>query len=170
MGAGMHDRVISFLLFWLLAPVGFFTLAPALLLPAWADYRQALDARLATEHQARTLERRIAIAQKQAEHLQHDPAYILRTAQHEFGIRIPGVEFMPIPLPVEPPAELPPPELTAEEQAWVPAVDERIAWFRRLPIGPLYDDPRSRITLGLLGGGTLLAALLFLGPHRRRPA
>lgn len=79
-------------IFWLTVVAAGGSVAACLLVPAWLDYRHALEEHARMKQRAAQCETQITAIEKQIEHLHNDPAYIERLARKEFGIEIPGVE------------------------------------------------------------------------------
>jgi hypothetical protein len=80
------------LLFWLMALIGGAALAACLVLPAWLEHQAALQLHWQAEEQVARLEARLRVVQKQIGHVRHDPAYVERLADGEFGLTTPGVQ------------------------------------------------------------------------------
>ena len=79
-------------LFWTLTALALGGLAPCLILPAWADYQQALRLQAVRRNSAERLTAEVAGQQKQIAHLQNDVAYRERVLYEEVGIDPPGIE------------------------------------------------------------------------------
>ncbi|MCG3129011.1 MAG: hypothetical protein CHACPFDD_03907 [Phycisphaerae bacterium] len=83
---------IAGIIFWFTVVAAGGSIAACLLVPAWLDYRRALDEHASMKQRYADLQQQITAIEKQIEHLHNDPAYIERLARKEFGIEIPGVE------------------------------------------------------------------------------
>lgn len=165
---GRHG--LETLLFWVMALAGAAALVPALVLPPWLDYQAQLKRRQAAAAYLAALEQRVRTAEKQAERLKDDPAYILQLAEREFGeaLRVPDAETIRLEPPAAPPVDevpttavdVPLPELSA-------FVDELLG---RYPQARFFVDPHTRPVL--LGGGAvlLLAAILCFWRTGTHPA
>ncbi|MCK4342474.1 MAG: hypothetical protein KAY37_12210 [Phycisphaerae bacterium] len=165
-----RTRGLETVLFWAMLLLGTAVLAPCLILPPWIEYQAQLERRKAAEAYVAALEQRLRAAEKQIDHLQNDPAYLLRLAQREFGddIPTPGAETILIdPSPNEP-AALSDDETgiatDAAGEEFLPELStflERV--IRRYPRARLFVDSRSRPVLMGLGGALLLTAMVLLG-------
>lgn len=80
------------LLFWLMFLFGGSILAACMLLPAWMEYRAALQAFRAGRTRVAEMEAQLRALQRQIDAIQNDPAYVERLARRELGINPPGVE------------------------------------------------------------------------------
>jgi hypothetical protein len=164
------------LLFWLMLILGTAGLAPCLVLPAWLERQAQLECLRAREVYLAGLQQRLEVVRKQIEHLNDDPAYIIRLAEEEFGraIKVPDVETIwidagsaeaPSPPPV-PVAPLP----DEADQLW-PELDTFIdAAMCRYPEAQLFLDPRTRPWIMGTGGGLIVLAIVLLGLSGHRPA
>ncbi len=156
---------IGTLFFWLMLLLGAGGLAPALILPAWLEHQQARAALAVQQVQVAELEQRLQAVEKQIDHLNIDPAYLLRLAEQDFGnLRIPNVESIrvaPGPVAEEPPA-VEQPYLPADTP--VPELDRYMAEFvDRYPQAYLFVDPQARPILMLLSGTLIFTAVVLLG-------
>jgi hypothetical protein len=173
-------KALQTFLFWFTMLGGTAVLAPCLILPAWLD-RQAQAAYLqAQQEYVAALRGRLEAVQRQVEHLNNDPAYVLRLAQQEFGpiFAVPNVETILVAPPEtesaaladlshEPPA---PPELSLDP---LPNLDQFVdEALRRYPHTQVFVDEHTRPTLLVVGGGLLLAGVVLFGlvGERARPA
>ena len=162
--------VLNTVLFWLMVLLGTAALAPCLLLPAWLERQAQIDCLHAREAYVETLRQRLLTVQKQIEHLNDDPAYILRLAQQDFGgaLKVPDEETIPIEpgtasneaTPQPPLADRPPetdddvlPDLSV-------FVDQAM---QRYPYAWMFLDQQTRPVLMILGGVLLLNAIILLG-------
>jgi hypothetical protein len=157
------------LLFWLMLALGTAALAPCLILPAWLERQAQVECLRAREVYLAGLQRRLETVRKQIEHLNDDPAYILRLAEEDFGraIKVPDVETIWIdPGPADAPS---PPAAPIDalpenvEQLW-PELDTFVdAAMRRYPEAQLFLDSRTRPWIMGTGGGLIVLAIVLLG-------
>jgi cell division protein FtsB len=172
-----RPSVANTLLFWLMLCLGLGALAPCLALPAWLERQAQVECLRARERYLAGLQRRLEAVRKQIEHLNDDPAYILRLAEEDFGraIKVLDVETIWIDTSsadasVSPE---PPPAMSAEEadQLW-PELDTFIdATMQRYPQAHLFIDGRTRPWIMGTGGGLIVLAIVLLGfsDQRRSP-
>jgi len=159
-------NAIGTLFFWLMLALGAAGLAPALILPAWLEHQQARAALAAQQAQVADLEQHLRAIEKQIDHLNTDPAYLLRLAEQDFGhLRVPNVETIrvaPGTTSEEPPApEQSPAPLT---DISVLELDRYVDEFvRRYPHAYLFVDPQARPILMLLSGALIFTAIVLLG-------
>ncbi|MEW6249349.1 MAG: septum formation initiator family protein [Planctomycetota bacterium] len=165
------------LLFWIAALLGAGILAPSLILPAWLDHQAQREYLAAHQAYVAALQYRLRATRTQIEHLEKDPAYVLRLARQEFGrsMALPGGE----PIRVAPDGETTDEGLSAaiaeagDPQDVLPelsAVAARV--MQRYPHVHMFIDGR-RGPLMALGGVLVLMAVLLMGltdgdPARRR--
>jgi hypothetical protein len=109
------------LLFWFMLILGTAGLAPCLALPAWLERQAQIECLRAREIYLAGLQQRLVTVRKQIEHLNDDPAYIIRLAEEDFGraIKVPDVETiwihprrLPRPRPLKP---------TSFGRSWTPS-------------------------------------------------
>ncbi len=170
-------KAFQIFLFWLTILAGTALLAPCLILPAWLD-RQAQAAYLqAQQEYVAALRDRLETVRRQVEHLNNDPAYVLRLAQQEFGpvFTVPNVETILVAPPEAErgPLDDLPRDVAAPSTDPLPNLDQFVDQaLRRYPHTQLFVDEHTRpILLGV--GGTLLCAgivLFGLVGDRARPA
>jgi hypothetical protein len=166
----MRTRGIETLTFWFMTLLGAVTVVPCLILPPWLEYKALLEQRRAADVYVATMQYRLRATEKQIEHQQDDPAYVLRLAQQEFGasIGMPNTETVL----VDPSPELddgqPPPEVAAntaqppeEIMPELSLVLEEV--LQRYPYARLFVSPITRRVLLGLGGIMLLTAVVLLG-------
>lgn len=163
------------LLFWCMLILGTAALAPGLALPVWLERQAQLECLRAREIYLAGLQQRLEVVRKQIEHLNDDPAYIIRLAEEDFGraIKVPDVETIWIdagpadaPAPPLPPVEALP---TAADQLW-PELDTFIeAAMRRYPEAQLFLDSPTRPWIMGTGGGLIVLAIMLLGLSGQRP-
>lgn len=165
--------VASSVLFWLMLLTGAAVLAPCLLLPAWLEQQAEREWLAAYQAHVAALEYRLRSVQKQIEHLQHDPAYMLRLAQQDFGeLKVPNVETIRI----EPsPQELGADTATEAAPESAPELLPELASFiddllRRHPRAAAFLDQQVRPWLLGSGSGLILAALACAGWAKRASA
>jgi hypothetical protein len=162
------------LLFWFMLILGTAGLAPCLALPAWLERQAQIECLRAREIYLAGLQQRLVTVRKQIEHLNDDPAYIIRLAEEDFGraIKVPDVETIWIdtgsagaPTPPAAPAET----ASAEaDQLW-PELDTFVdAAMHRYPEAQLFLDRRSRPWIMGTGGGLILLAIVLLGLSGQR--
>ena len=172
-----RPSVANTLLFWLMLILGTAGLAPCLVLPAWLERQAQIECLRAREVYLAGLQQRLEVVRKQIEHLNDDPAYIIRLAEEDFGraIKVPDVETIWIdagspdaPSPPPAPVEASPSEA---DQLW-PELDTFIdAGMRRYPEAQLFLDSRTRPWIMGTGGGLIVLAIVLLGlsGQRRSP-
>jgi hypothetical protein len=166
-----RSHTIEGLLFWLMMLVGATTLVPCLVLPAWLDYetqRAQRDAALAEQAAERA---RLAALEKQIDHLENDPAYVLRLGEREFGdsIDLPHGETIPVaPSPESAmPAPQPPTVDSDAPEAVLPG--SPVELLERYPLAQVFVGGATRPVLMVLGGALMLAAVVLLGRPGHRP-
>jgi hypothetical protein len=152
-------------LFWFMLLLGFAVLAPTMVLPAWLEYRAAIElkklrAQQLAEHQAELLRVR-----KQREYLETDDAYALRLVRRTFNLDIPGVIRVPVELPAEAPEPPAPPSPETTEETGPPAelsalLDTLLA---RYPLAQIFILPRTRPPLLAIGIGLIASAVILVG-------
>ncbi len=166
-----RPSAVNTLLFWLMLLLGTAALAPCLVLPAWLERQAQLACLQARQAYLDGLQARLRTARIQIEHLNNDPAYILRLAEQDFGgaIKVPDVETIwidPGPLPADatgPPVAAGSPPAESPEPLW-PELDDFIdQGVRRYPEAQLFLDERTRPWLMGTGGGLIVAAIILLG-------
>jgi cell division protein FtsB len=170
--------VLNTVLFWLMVLLGTAALAPCLVLPAWLERQAQIECLHAREAYLATLQRRLQMLHKQIEHLNDDPAYILRLAQQDFGsaLKVPDVETIPIEPGVAPDdATLQPPmpaRSPEDEDQLLPDLTVFVEEaMHRYPYAWMYLDEKTRPVLMGLGGILLLNGIILLGlANSRRPA
>ncbi len=91
-----RSKLLESSLFWIMITLAAAALAPALILPAWIEYRAQLARRDVARVQRDAVAERLHRAEKELDHLNHDPAYILRLAEDEFGDSIDLPEQEPV--------------------------------------------------------------------------
>jgi hypothetical protein len=158
-------------LFWLMLLLGTAALAPCLVLPAWFERQAQMECLRARETYLAALQQRLETARRQIEHLNDDPAYILRLAEQDFGgaFKLPDVETVWI--DSGPPAsDTSVPPMIASDTA-APGGDDLLPELdvfidnavRRYPEAALFLDDHTRPWIMGVGGGLLLTALGLLG-------
>lgn len=159
------------LLFWLTILLGTAALAPCLILPAWLERQAQLEYLRAHEEYVAALRYRLQTTQKQIEHLNSDPAYILRLAEQEFGgsIAVPNVETILIdPGPASAAGQPPLPAGTDPNAPRDEKLLPELAAFldqamQRYPYAQVFVDSRTRPLLMGIGGVLLLTGIVLLG-------
>jgi hypothetical protein len=172
------SRGVEFVLFWLMTLIGAATVVPCLVLPPWFEYKAAVEELESKQLLVTQLEAAMVKAQKQREHLENDPAYVLRLAQQEFGNIALGVETVmvgpgsredpPVPWPAAPLSAAAVEGHVAPELS---AYLERV--WQRYPQAVLFARKDTRPLLLGLGTTLILGALLLLGrprPMQSKPA
>jgi hypothetical protein len=164
-----RPSVANTLLFWLMLVLGTAGLAPCLVLPAWLERQAQMECLRAREVYLAGLQRRLEAVRKQIEHLNDDPAYVLRLAEEDFGraIKVLDVETIWIDTSSADAPALPedPPEASPEDadQLW-PELDTFIdAAMQRYPEAQLFLDGRTRPWIMGAGGGLIVLAVALLG-------
>ena len=139
-------------------------------MPAWLERQAQIEYLRAHEEYLAALRYRLQTTQKQIEHLNNDPAYLLRLAEQEFGggIAVPNVETILIdPGPAA--SSTPPMPTSADPNA---PRDEKLlpelAAFldqamQRHPYAQVFVDSRTRPLLMGIGGILLLTGIVLLG-------
>ncbi len=164
-------RSIETLMFWITVLAGAAMLAPCLILPPWIEYQAQLERRRAADAYVAAIERQLYTTKMQIEHLQNDPAYIVRLARREFGdsIKTPGVETILVgPSPDEPEAtqNKPAAEASATEAGpeFLPELSEFLEKvLSRYPYAYLFVNERTRPVVIGLSTALLLTAVVLLG-------
>ena len=163
---------LATVLFWLMMLLGTAALAPCLLLPAWLERQAQLEYLKSHEAYLAALKLRLQTAQKQIEHLNNDPAYILRLAEQDFGgaFKLPNVETIRIePGSVgdaaTPPLNPPPPDAdTPQEDPLLPELSVFIEEaMRRYPHAQVFLDEKTRPMILGMGATLLVAGIVLLG-------
>lgn len=165
-------------LFWLMVGMSLATLTPALLLPAWIDYRAALHMRAGKRLLVDRLEREVTAQDRQIRHLHDDGAYNERILREELGIEVPGVRT----IYVDPPRVDVGPygrvaadtalRRIADDEGLFPAIGRTAEGaIETWPGGVrLFLDPPTRRWIALGSGSLLLGAVVLAGGSPRRPA
>ncbi|MEP0846533.1 MAG: hypothetical protein HRF50_06875 [Phycisphaerae bacterium] len=160
---GYKSSAAATLLFWLMALLGGASLAAALILPPWMEYRVTRNAYADALRRVEDLEARLTAVNKQIEHIQHDPAYNERLARKEFGIQEPGIETIRLSVPPPEPASQPGGEPAGVEgdpvERLAQVVDEAA---RRNPLVAAYVLDETRPTVLALSALLLVSAILLL--------
>lgn len=160
---GPRSSAAATLLFWLMALLGGASLAAALILPPWMEYRVTRTAYADSLRRVEELEARLTAVNKQIEHIQHDPAYNERLARKEFGIQEPGVETIrlnvPPPEPASQPGGTPDSAVGNPVERLALVVDEAA---RRNPLVAAYVLDETRPTVMALSALLLVSAILLL--------
>ncbi len=163
------------LLFWTMVLVGTAVLAPCLILPPWLEYQAQLDRRRAADQYVAALQAQLNRTNAQIDHLENDPAYLLRLAEQELGddLDLPPQERIAIAPDPETAADTPPlpqaPDATASQES---IILPELATFvdralDRYPYTRLFVAPHTRPPLMILGAALLLGALTLLGLSHR---
>lgn len=171
-----RPSVANTLLFWLMLLLGTAGLAPCLALPAWLERQAQIECLHARQAYLAGFQERLQTIRKQIEHLNDDPAYILRLAEQDFGgaLKVSDLETVWM----DPgPAETTSPPLTAadappegSDQLW-PELDVFIdATLRRYPEAQLFVDDRTRPWIMGTGGALIVLAIVLLGLSGERRA
>jgi hypothetical protein len=159
------------LLFWSMLLVGTAAVAPCLVLPAWLERQAQFECLRAREEFLAGQQQRLETARKQIEHLNDDPAYIVRLAEQDFGgaLKVPDIETIWIDASSSAAAESPPPPSVgppppeSPEPLW-PELDDFIqVTMQRYPEAHLFVDQHSRPWILGAGGALLISAILLLG-------
>ncbi len=172
-----RPSLVNTALFWLMLLLGTAALAPCLVLPAWLERQAQLECLRARAAYLEALQQRLQVVRKQIEHVNDDPAYVLRLAEQDFGnaIKVPEVETIwidngPAPGETSAPQQRSPtvsagaaPELWPELGVFV----ERA--MQRYPQAHLFVDERTRPWLMGTGGMLILAGIVLLGAGANRP-
>ncbi len=165
------------LLFWFMALAGGLTLAPCLILPAWIEYRAALDAHVVAEKRLRDLQERHTGNERKIEHQRNDVAYLEREARRLFGVSAPGVDSIIVES-----------DESSERQAAQREAESTLAAMRaarqaellpeasrlfedvlnRHPLARIFVLDQTRPVVMSMGAALLLAAIFLVGPARRR--
>ena len=163
-------RGLETLLFWLTLVASAALLAPCLVLPPWLEYQAQRDRLQAAQRQAEILASRVQAVEKQIDHLQNDPAYVLRLAQQEFGEAIlpPGAETVRIEMGPDTFESNGPTAASVEPLPAAEDVLPELSAFlqqvlQRYPHAQVFVNPRSRPVLLGFGGVLLLTAIVLLG-------
>lgn len=168
----MLGRFAAAATFWLMLAAGAAVLIPCVLLPAWFEYRVALEEHAAYERLVEDRRHRDERVVKQIEHQQNDPAYFERQMQREFGKTPSGLQVVIIePDSAAPEPEQPQTAATAADDGLVNA--EVAAWVERTlheyPVTQLFLHDQTRPLLMAMGGALVIAAIVLLGrPLGRR--
>lgn len=158
-------------LFWLMLLVGAAALLPCLLLPPWLDHQAQRARRDAARERLASEQQRLAALQKQIDHLEHDPAYVLRLAEREFGDSLDLPHGQTIPVAPSPESALAAPPVTTAPSDSVPELSAFVLQLlQQYPPAQVFVSPNTRPILMALGGALMLAALVLLGrPARAVP-
>jgi cell division protein FtsB len=171
-------NALKTLLFWFTVLFGTALLAPCLVLPAWLERQAQAEYFKAEQQRVAALQQRLQMVRMQIDHLNNDPAYVLRLARQEFGkvFLIPNVETIFVE-----PGEA---ESSGLADAAVPAgedtpplADELLPELnvfineavQRYPHARLFLDDQSRPILMGVGGALLLTGVVLLGLVEDRP-
>lgn len=169
----MLGRLAAAATFWLMLAAGAAVLIPCVLLPAWFEYRVAVEEHAAYQRLVEDRRHRDERVVKQIEHQQNDPAYFERQMQREFGKTPSGLQVVMIePDAAAREAEQPqPPAPAAPDDGLVNA--QVAAWIERTldeyPVTQLFLHDQTRPLLMAMGGALIIAAIVLLGrpPGRR---
>ncbi len=174
------SRCLQAALFWLMVGMSLATLTPALVLPAWLEYRAALQMRAGKQLLVERLERHVTVQERQIRHLHDDAAYNERILREELGIEVPGVRTIYVD---EPRVDVGPQTSVEIDQAplrELAADDELFPALGRTADAALetwpdwlssFLDPGTRRWIMLLSGMLMLCAVLIAGrPIRRQEA
>jgi hypothetical protein len=162
-------RGFAALLCWVMALTSGAALALCLVLPPWIDYQAALAQREASQQRRAAIEQRLEAVRRQNEHLQNDPAYLIRLAREELGgaVQPPGAASVKI-SPSEQQAAL-------DEQHAVPApsgeaedvLPELTVFLKqvldRYPQAYLFVSEKTRPGIMAMSSALLLTAIVLLG-------
>jgi hypothetical protein len=174
--------VLDTVLFWLMMLLGAAPLVPCLVLPAWVERQAQIECLQAHREYLAGLEYRLQTARKQIEHLQNDPAYVLRLAEQDFGasLKVPNVETIRIePGPAAEDASGCHGDATRRHATPTDRFDNELfpqlgvfidQVMQRYPHAQVFLDGRTRPLIMLMGGVLLLAGILLLGTPQPRPA
>ncbi|MDX2199726.1 MAG: hypothetical protein SF069_12240 [Phycisphaerae bacterium] len=162
----MLQTPLNTLLFWIMIALGAALLAPCLLLPPWFEYQAVRQ--LGEQRAARVEELRQQLkALEQQNKFRDDPAYLERLAREEFGIGLTDAQTHRIrPEALEQAAAVVATLEPDSQPAAVSAAAELAAKIDELvqshPEMRLFVAPRTRSIFMVLGGSTLLVALVLL--------
>jgi hypothetical protein len=159
--------LLNTLVFWLMLLAGTAVLAPSLVLPPWIERQAQLDLLAAHARHVKALQDDLAAARKQIEHLNSDPAYLLRLAAQDFGrsLHLPNVELIRIAPGVVHDASTESAGLEPE-----PAANEALPELglfvqdalERYPQAQLFLSPTARPVIIGLGAALIVAAIVLL--------
>ncbi len=168
-----YSSVVESVFFWLMLLAGAASLAPCLVLPAWLERQAHLSCLAAHQKYVADLRYRLQSARKQIEHLENDPAYLLRLAEHDLGglLKVPNVRTIPVdpgtPLEQAGQAEADAPSVTEDEL--IPELSSALAELvRRCPRVDMFVNPETRPVIMVMGATLLAAAILLLGLPSQR--
>ncbi|HPM25219.1 MAG TPA: hypothetical protein PLP66_15025 [Phycisphaerae bacterium] len=163
-------------LFWVMTLLGAAALAPCLVLPAWLERQAQLEYLQATEAHLQSLQARLLMARKQIEHMNNDPAYVLRLAEQDFGHSLRLSDSQPVQVvpgaPVDAPAPPPIPSglFVSTQDELLPELSDFLARvMQRYPRTRVFVDSRTRPAIMIMGATLLLAAVVLLGLIETRP-
>jgi cell division protein FtsB len=148
---------------WLMLLIGGASLYACVFLPPWLELRALRQEHADAQTRIADLEKRLAAATRQIEHMQSDPAYIERLARKEFGTETPGVEIIPVETrqgTVDEPAAAPP--ATPREE--LATTVERAAHTN--PLVAVFVLDQTRPTVMAMSGVIVIIALVLLLRHR----
>ena len=152
------------LVFWFMVLAGAAIVAPCVILPAWLEYQASLELRALWEQQVADRQAAVVKLRKQRQHLETDEAYVLRLAQEQFNIEIPGVERVPVEPGTLPASDTPPAAPAGASDELVPELSAKVdEILRRHPLAGMFVWPQTRPSLLLIGGGLVLMAIFLLG-------
>lgn len=155
--------------FWLMTLLGVAVLAPCLVLPPWLEYQAQLECLKAHRQYLAALETQLRGIQKQIEHLNTDPAYVLRLAQQDFGgsFKVPDIETIPVDAGPDSEPDVPTVSIVEDAPQPEPILPELTMFLedalRRYPYAQAFVDERTRPLLMTAGGVLLVGAIVFLG-------
>ncbi|MGD8451959.1 MAG: hypothetical protein PVJ57_09095 [Phycisphaerae bacterium] len=151
-------------LYWFMVLLGGAILVPALILPAWLEYRASLEIKAFYQQQYAEKQEQFDRLRAQREHLATDDAYVLRLAREQLNIETPGVEHIPVEpgaLPTTAPAE---PESAILQDELAPELSALIEKLLiRYPLTGIFVRPQTRPFLLFIGGGLVFVAVVLLG-------
>ncbi len=155
------------ILFWAAALLGAGLLAPSLILPAWLERQGQLEYLQKQQQLIAALQYRLQATRTQIDHVEKDPAYVLRLAQQEFGSSVPGSqgETVVVGPDTNTVDDVLPPELANAVTTTdvLPELSAVIAGvMQRYPHAQMFVDYR-RAPLMATGGVLVLTAVLVRG-------
>jgi cell division protein FtsB len=156
-------------LYWLMIGLAFAVLAPAMIVPAWLEYRGALQTRALRQAQLAQLAERRAMLEKQLRHLQDDEAYVEQVARKELGIETPGVTTIYVQADAPRQRDAEPVYINpyaGDIFPWLSEVLDDLVTRRPHLIRPLLD-PHARFVMICASVAMIVCTVLLLGPQRR---
>lgn len=166
------NRLLAWTMFWSMIVAGAAMLVPGILMPAYAEYQIARQEHANARQYLEELQRRYDRLKVQIDHQRHDPAYVQRQLQLEYGITPDGVQ--PLVFDTDSNDEgqsVAASDIESGEEPPIPPAATELAReaMHRNPLTPLLLDPQTRPIIMLCGVALILTAIFVLGRPIAKP-